>query len=339
MKRTILVLISLAIGHGLNDFIAGFLLAKSVNDVSALWNISLFTIYSAIAFGGQVPLALLIGRTGGYKAWTVAAFALMTAAVILHPFSNMAAIIVSGFASAIYHVSGGALSIVLPGKPAASAGFFSAPGVIGLTLGGFFIGRMDFNLLWILLPVLACAGVLLFSEIKNEKQVASQNKPEAGFEVHDGIMLLLLLVIAFRSAVWDIYQVIYYSKPDMMLWIALAAAAGKLLGGVLAERYNQVNYLSASLFSSVVLLQFSQKHPVFLLAGIAVLQSTIPACILLFNRFLGNMPAMSNALVLGLAIVLGAFPYHFSSENIFYWVSGALFLMTLGFFGIMRRMR
>lgn len=339
MKRPFFLLLVLALGHGLNDFIAGFLLAQSVNAIPALWGISLFAVYSAIAFGGQVPAAFVIEKRGSYRGWTLFAFALMAAAVLLQSGSNVAAILVSGLASAIYHVSGGALSISLPKRKSISAGFFSAPGVIGLTLGGFFIGRMEFNLLWVLPLVIGFALVLFFAKTETPAETPEARKQATapGFEVHDGIMLLLLLVIALRSAVWDVYQVVYHSSPEWMLWIALAAAAGKALGGLLAERYDKVNYLGASLFSSIILLQFSNRHPAFLLTGIALLQSTIPACILLVNRFLRGMPAMSNAVVLGLAIVLGSFPYQFESRNMFYWISAGLAVGLLLLWTLLRR--
>jgi len=340
MKNTLPVLLALALGHGLNDFIAGFLLAKSVEAAPALWGISLFAIYSALAFGGQVPLALLIEKKKNYRAWALLAFALMGCAIALQHVSMIAAIIVSGFASALYHVAGGALSIQLPKAKTFSAGIFSAPGVIGLTLGGFFIGKMEFDLLWLLPALLLFAFFVFRLKRFQAKENVSEKSPAEktpGFEVHDGIMLLLLLVIALRSAIWDIYQVVYYESPQWMLWIALAAAAGKALGGLLAERYDKVNYLGASMFSSIVLLQFSEKHPAFLLAGIALLQSTIPACVMLVSRFLGGQYGMSNAIVLGLAIVIGAFPYQFPGEYLFYWVSAGLAFSLLVFYLLMRK--
>lgn len=335
MKKAALLLTALATGHGLNDFIAGFLLARSTEEINA-FSISLFTVYSALAFGGQIPAALLIGRYFSYRSWAVSALVLMLAAILVAPFSIVTAILISGAASAIYHVAGGALSIVLPVNSGTSAGIFSAPGVVGLTLGGFFLGRGEFELDWMLLPVAACLGILLLVRVEGLRRNDRSEETKADFDWHDGLMILLLLVIALRSAMWDIYQVVYYSQPSMILWIALAAAAGKIIGGWMAGKYNRVRYLGGSLLLSLLLFQFSSRSTALLLAGIALLQSTIPACVLIVNRMLGNLPAMSNAVVLGLAIVLGAFPYQVKSDNLIYWVSGGLALLCILFLVLTR---
>lgn len=338
-NQTAVLLPVLALGHGLNDFIAGFLLAHADGQHSVAADLSIFTLYSIIAFGGQVPLAFFIERKADYRSWALAGFVLMTWAVIMSSWNNMAAILVSGIASAIYHVAGGALSIRVPKKQSIGAGFFSAPGVVGLALGGFLVSRTSFSLWW-LLPVLAIFALLVYRFGKTELLPEPDKKEKTtGFDWHDAIMLLLLLIIALRSAVWDIFQLVYYSDPSWMLWIALAAAGGKMFGGFMAERFSKVNYLGTSLLGSITLLQFSEKHPVFLLGGIALLQSTLPACLILFNRMLGNQPGMANAVVLGLAVVLGAFPYQFPETSLFYWICGTLVFLMLGFWLLRRKIR
>ncbi len=340
IKNQVAVLLPvLALGHGLNDFIAGFLLAHAGNSASLFGDLSIFTLYSIIAFGGQVPFAFFIERKGDYRTWALSGFVLMILAVCLSGWNNTAAILVSGIASAIYHVAGGALSLAVPKKQSIGAGFFSAPGVIGLALGGFLVSRFAFSL-YTLLPVLLLFGALVFRFGKTSlPEKTGQASKAVGFDAHDALMLLLLLIIALRSAVWDIFQLVYYNDPMWMLWIALAAGAGKMFGGFMAERFNKANYLGGSLLGSIALLQFSDKHPALLLGGIALLQSTLPACLVLFNRMLGNQPGMSNAVVLGLAVVLGAFPYQFPEAPLFYWICGTLAVLMLLFWFMKRKTR
>ncbi|MGL4597867.1 MAG: hypothetical protein ACRCYO_10070 [Bacteroidia bacterium] len=313
MKRAHFSLGILAFGHGLNDFIAGHLLAMSAAQTSLLQSGIHFLIYASLAFAGQIPAALLIDRFKLYRATPFWCWIVLTAAVLLIPFSLTTAVVLSGIASAFYHAGGGAAVLSLPIKTGMSSGIFSAPGIIGLTLGS---GFTDFSfsgmLLLATLPALLCmlwrvfpAPLLPFpsrANTRNEK-----------FETHDLLMILLLLVISLRSAMWDIVQAAQEGDTNLLLGIALAAAAGKIIGGILSDRLGELRTLGGTLILSILLLNLNDKSKLFLFSGVALLQATIPASIQLVRRLMPELPALANAFVLGLAVMLGSYPQ---------WVTG-----------------
>jgi FSR family fosmidomycin resistance protein-like MFS transporter len=253
------------------------------------------------------------------------ALVLLACAISIAVIAPLLAILFSAFASGIYHVSAPSLCISHTLKKGSAVGLFAAPGVVGLTLGGA-IGCTALLPWWAfavaLIPiVLAVISVNKFSltpETPNEPQ-----SPKHGFDTHDYLMILLLLVVALRSAVWDIFQVTYTGSYEWLFYIAIAAAIGKIAGGVFYDRYNNPLVITITLLFATILLQLQSASRGFLLIGILLLQSTIPTCIMLFYKLMPTEPATANSLVMGLAIVLGSFPY-------FMWFNPLYLIVMLG---------
>jgi FSR family fosmidomycin resistance protein-like MFS transporter len=132
-KTTILIL---AIGHGLNDFIAGYFLGRLVQLKTDMLQIGLgLFLYNLIAFGGQYPVALLLEKWGKPKQLLLIAYGLNVLAVALFILSPQLSIVLAGVASAIYHVAGG--TVCAEENKAFNIGLFAAPGVAGLIAGGY----------------------------------------------------------------------------------------------------------------------------------------------------------------------------------------------------------
>jgi FSR family fosmidomycin resistance protein-like MFS transporter len=111
--------------HGINDFIAGFLLSILVyqsNNLTA--NSIAFLVYSVIAFGGQLPAGILVDKTQNIKSFSLISLLLMIVAIALSYLSIFTAIVFSGLASAFIHVCGGAACYVSEQKNVTIAGIF-----------------------------------------------------------------------------------------------------------------------------------------------------------------------------------------------------------------------
>jgi MFS transporter, FSR family, fosmidomycin resistance protein len=331
MKRAHFSLGVLAFGHGLNDFIAGHLLAISASQGTLLQSGIHFLIYASLAFAGQIPAALLIDRFAIYRATPFWCWILLIAAVLLLPISMTASVILSGIASAFYHAGGGAVVLTLPLKTGMSSGIFSAPGIIGLTIGsGFTDFSMSGIILLATLPALLCL-LWHFFPAPLLPVPTRTNAHREKTDAHDLLMILLLLVISLRSALWDIAQAAHEGDTYLLLGIALAAAAGKIIGGFLSDRLGQMRTLGATLFLSVILLHLNDKNKFLLFSGVALLQATIPASIQLVRQLMPELPALANAFVLGLAVMLGSYPQWIQSDNMAAITAGSLLLV----FGLM----
>jgi MFS family permease len=295
----------LAASHGVNDFIAGWMLGGGMPSVTAWDRLPWLAIYAGLAFGGQLPVAWLMDRSPRRHPWLMAALVTMIAAVVAWRISPGAAVILSGVASAFCHVAGGAIALQLP-RGDRAIGWFSAPGILGLTLGGW-LGSTHGALAWwvVLLPVAVLAGCLVLHGRWPQFDAGTKTVPTPGVDAHDGLMLLILLALTLRSAVWDLVQVARSADPHVLFAIAASAAFGKVLGGWMISRWPTVRQVSITLIVSCFLLEFARQSLLGLCAGIALLQSTIPASIVLLHRSFGTSAARASAYVLGLTVALG----------------------------------
>ncbi len=129
--------LSLGLGHGLNDCISGFLLAGLFQLELSNFEIGIaFLMYNVAAFGGQLPLAWIIRKKYNPKALLISCYALHLAALGLFAFNYKIAILAIGFASAIIHVVGGYESDKFKNR-ASEIGLFASPGILGLVIGGY----------------------------------------------------------------------------------------------------------------------------------------------------------------------------------------------------------
>jgi FSR family fosmidomycin resistance protein-like MFS transporter len=203
-------------------------------------------------------------------------------------------------------VGGGALALCATHGMASGPGLFAAPGVVGLALGGLVAAR-GVLATW---PALALLALLigLIALLRPPTLPYTAAPAEPLLEGHDLVMLLLLAAIAFRSALWSAFQVVFHGEWEMLLAMAAAAAAGKLAGGILADRFGIRRWAMLALALSTPLLALGQRQPAVLLAGVALLQSATPACIVAVSRLLPRRPATAAGLTLGLAIAAGGIP-------------------------------
>ena len=123
-------------------------------------------------------------------------------------------------------------------------------------------------------------------------------------------MILLLIIITLRSAIWNVFQLLHENNYHWLVWIALAAVTGKLAGGWLADRIGWRFYAFTSLLLAMPLLTFFKKDLVLFCIGIGLLQSGIPATTAMLLQAMPGQKERSVALSFGTAIILGAFVFY-----------------------------
>lgn len=131
-------------------------------------------------------------------------------------------------------------------------------------------------------------------------------------------MLVLLLAIALRSAVWNIFQHIEQGEITNIILISLSAAGGKIMGGFAGDYFGWRRYSFSALIIAIPLLILGESSIYFLLPGIALLQSVTPVMVTALYRNMKKLPATSAGLSFGLAIAAGGLPFvssDFSAEE------------------------
>ena len=331
-------IVTLSLGHGLNDLIAGYFLGSFAAENNNLLQIGLaITIYNVLAFGGQYPVAILIEKINDIKKIIVFSYLLNVIAIAIFLFLPAFAILLAGIASAIYHVAGG--SYCAANNKATNIGLFAAPGIAGLIAGGF-LSWNGFNIIPFLLPI-AIAFLIILTRINfikqfSEKNNTTNNKQTTIIDQHDIIMILLLIIISLRSVIWNVLQLINENNFEWLIAIAIAAVVGKIAGGWLADKIGWRLYAILSTLIATPLLTFFKKEMVIFCIGVGLLQSGIPATTSLLIHSLKGKTARGIALSFGTAIVIGAaasiFPSQLVLQQIPYLLLASILILFVCFY-------
>jgi len=298
------------LAHGINDFIAGYLLAAhTASGASIEKNTFVFLMYGIIAFGGQLFTGLVVDKTRQLKKAALLSVLLMLCAVGVFNSNLTIAILISGLASAIIHVCGGAACYFDDNESNTMAGIFTSPGVIGLIAGGI-LGIHPGAYFYALIPLLAGIFYLVSTLNIHYKNEIKQQRFSISFETHDYVMLLLLLAISLRSLMWNMMQLLTHNETEKLIGIAIAAFMGKLFGGYLCDRVSWKKFVYITTFLSAILLTAGKTYQPLFYIGVACLQSGIPITLVLMQNLLRTMPATASGLALGVALVLSGLPMY-----------------------------
>lgn len=120
-----------------------------------------------------------------------------------------------------------------------------------------------------------------------------------------------------RSAIWNIFQVIYAQDYTVLFYMAVAAAVGKLAAGFITPYWSLKNYITIALSVSALLLTFFTDYLVCVFIGIAMLQSVTPIALSMLYATLPQAPATASGICLGLALMLGGIIYYIPFSEIF----------------------
>lgn len=310
MKRTthagLLLAGTLGLAHGVADGSVGMQLGNLSRTLPLAQVGLLLLVYNLLAFGSQPLLGMLADHVRAPRRFVQGGLLLHVVALVLSRRFPELAVGAAGLGSAAFHVGGGALALCATRGRATGPGLFAAPGVVGLALGGLFATRG----LLVVGPALALLVLLmaLIAVLRPPVLPYTAAPAEPMLEGHDLVMLLLLAAIAFRSAIWSSFQLVFHGEWEMLLAMAVAAAIGKLAGGVLADQLGIRRWAMLALALSAPLLALGDRQPALLLTGVALLQSATPACIVAVARLLPGRPATAAGLTLGLAIAAGGIP-------------------------------
>ncbi len=311
--RRLLLSIILGLTHGVADGIAGLLLGILPHSMATPQVGTLVVLYSMLAFGGQPVAGLLTDRLRRPQATAIVGLLFLGVALVVAGWNSKIAVMLAGLGSAAFHVGGGAIALRHTQERVTGPALFASPGIAGLSLGGMLGVSNTFAIyqyvtIWLLLLTLLILGGAI---VKLNREASPYNKQvdEPFFENHDLIMLVLLTAIALRSAVWNIFQFLMAGQVEILVALGVAAAIGKILGGILADWLGWRHWAVSTLLIATPLLVFGGHHLGLLLLGVMLLQSTTPVTLVVMAQLLPQQPATATGLALGLGITLGGLPF------------------------------
>ena len=304
--------------HGLNDFAAGFMLAHYTYTTDYSKSFILIVIYAIIGFGGQLPVGFWVDHKRQLKPFATASIVLLPLAIFSYFINPEVGIVLSGIASAFVHVTGGAVCLQVHDNKTGPLGLFTAPGVLGLTLGAILGQYGAWQLL--LIAILAIVTGMLIRKNKLPVYQTPESKVSE-MDSHDWVMLGILLIMCFRSFIFDVVNHVANDFENGVLIIGISAFLGKIIGGFVADKIGWKKYVYITLPIALLLFQFGKENIYALGFGIACLQSSVPITLLLMGRSLPLYPATATAMSLGTSIALAGLPVYMLNDQS--WVVNA----------------
>ncbi|MEP7319302.1 MAG: hypothetical protein ABI921_11190 [Panacibacter sp.] len=317
MKQHISTPLYWGILHGVNDWVAGYLLAHYAFAATPQQSFPALIIYSILAFGGQLPVGLWLDGKRDLKSFGIASIYLLLLSMLVSFIDPFTAIIIAGIASAGIHVAGGCVCLMVNQEKITPLGIFTAPGVAGLTLGGF-CGAISGN--WMLVPIIITV-VLFVLIIRNGFPVYLLKSKESNksVDIHDMLMILLLLVMSLRSFLFDLLNNFSQQFEYGLLIIGLSAFAGKIIGGLFADKMGWKRWVYITLPLAFIFLELGRSNIIAMAFGVACLQSSVPITLQLMYNSIPGYPATASAMSLGTIVALAGLPLYASPylHNIF----------------------
>jgi MFS transporter, FSR family, fosmidomycin resistance protein len=321
--------------HGLNDFAAGFMLANYTFTHNYSQSFLLIVVYSIIGFGGQLPVGFLVDYKKQLKPFALISIISLLTAMLFYFIDGYTAIILSGVASAFVHVTGGAVCLQVNNNKTGPLALFTAPGVLGLTLGGV-LGKFSVYSLWLVVGLVLLVSFFILK--KKLPQYKSAEKKQSELDAHDWLMLCVLLFMCFRSFIFDIINHVAQQYPNGIVIIGISAFAGKIIGGFVADKIGWKKFVYITLPLALILFQLGKENIYALAFGIACLQSSVPITLLLMSNSLVRYPATATALSVGTSIAFAGLPlfmvgdvknilHHFSNG----WLTAIIFVLLFVF--------
>lgn len=260
--------------------------------------VSAFLLYNFFAFAVQMPIGLLCDRLGGTR-YFAALGCLLTAGAWL--FGGIPAAVVAGLGNALFHVGGGMYALH-SSEGCANLGIFVSPGAVGIFLGGLvgIRGALPGPAMCVVLLLLGCA-ILRWGA--GTPGPAFTPVPVGGRRAAIPLVALFAVVM-LRALMGGLFQ--FPWKPALGLWLALAVAAGKAMGGILADRFGHRRVACVSLLMAALCFIGSDIPALGLLAVFAF-NMTMPITLWGAARILRGAKGMAFGL-LTFALFLGTLP-------------------------------
>jgi FSR family fosmidomycin resistance protein-like MFS transporter len=294
----------LGLAHALVDAASGYLL---FSDLGRPVGAGLLLTYTAIAFGGQAPLGWVVDRLSRARLSAGAGVALVAAALLGAPWWPVAGLVAVGVGNALFHVGAGAQVLRRSGLRSADGGLFVGPGALGIFAGAS-LGLQEVDARAALVIMLAAALPLVTHRV-------TWSAPAPELTARPSVRTPALAVLAaagllasvtIRALAGGGANTYWHDRaPAMLLAIAAAACAGKVLGGFVSDRLGWSRASTLALVAAAPLLGPLLGSPPAAYAGVLLLQATMPVTLKATHLLLPDRPALAFGLPC-LAILVGA---------------------------------
>ena len=231
---------------------------------------------------------------------------------------NALAVIVISIGNVLSHVDGAEKTLNNCNNKITPNAIFVGGGAFGVVTGNL-LGLLNVKWLILIPIVLIIISVVVVLIIQKYSIVDTENLPFTLKEVNDNIgdaflIVLVLFVVTVRGYIGYAVPTDWNVSNFLTILLFVSMGAGKMLGGVLADKLGYKLTSFISLIASIPFLLFGNSIAVVSLVGVLLFNMTMPVTVgILYSRFPKNPGYAFGITTIGL--FLGLVPQIFISIN------------------------
>ncbi len=286
-------------------------------------------LYNLFAFAFQLPFGILADKINKNALVSAIGCLFVIVACCINSFGILACII-SGIGNALFHVGGGIDVLNISDKKATLPGIYVATGAIGLYVGSNST-YLGINKFYIIIIVLAISVILLLWLYKQVKEKYNINNEIPEFKDISNrkkiIMYCLLIIICIRGYLGLILNFKWKSNFIIGLIAVSAVVLGKILGGIIGDKFGWKRTSTISLIFSAILFIFSFDNMICGMIAILLFNMTMPITLTALSNMFYKNKGMSFGITT-MALFIGAIPVLLGYKE-FLFNKVSLFIITI----------
>ena len=249
-----------------------------------------FVLYNTLAFCFQPLIGLLIDKYKKEKMFlNISLIVLVLASTINTHW--LIVVILLGLANSIFHVVGGIYVVNHNEEKMTFLGLFVSLGAIGIALGT----NLSNKLTLIIMLILAFILTIIINIIKFDQIVKKEKEPLN--KKHIKYICLILIVVLIRAIMGSACKPLVDTTLIDVISISIGVALGKILGGVLSDKFG-IKYVTIfTLMLSLIGYFFFRDNIVIYIISTILFNTTMPITLYLSNKCLKNRYGLSFGLL------------------------------------------
>ena len=300
-------LVVFSLSHLVIDFACFYVLMGSYSrNTLDIMSVSMgFLIYNFIAFALQPPIGYFADRTRiGHTNFAIWGCLVVVCGLVIPCFPLMK-VCLCAIGNAFFHIGGGIDSLVNANGRFARSGVFISFGAIGVVLGTL-AGEFNWLPMWVVITVLlVCIGLQwVLCRDKNIRTAAIFKLKNSVLKQPYLVIYISMLCIVVRAVVGTYTHIPWRSTVFLMILPVVCVFAGKLIGGILADRFGAKSVAVVSLFVSAPLLSFFTSNIFLCCVGLLFFNITTAITLCIIVSKLPNNPGFGFGLTT-LALFVG----------------------------------
>lgn len=331
MKKDLFIIGTYSVMHFIIDMMCGIIMMALVSPLVGGTSsyIIAFILYDMVAFAFQLPFGIIADKINK-NALVSSLGTLFIALAFAFVKFPLAMCVLAGIGNALFHVGGGIDVLNIANKKASKPGIYVATGAMGLFLGQKFSSFFIAHKAILIAILLIGAAVLAYAYKKINKDYDVNNEEQKIDKIDSKAFLVLFCIfitIVLRSYLGYILKYDWKSSLWLSILFVCGVVGGKMLGGILGDKFGLKKVATISLILSAICLGFAFNSPILGILGILLFNMTMPITLIMASNILPHNKGLAFGLTT-LALFIGSIPSFLTSE-LFLFSKGGIILGIL----------